>query len=570
MHKMAEKSALCLALAIPLLGNTALAGSNPGQLAGIWKTSRDLGEGLAGLVVVDGTHAELEGVRAAAEADAMGRLYCFPGRRGELRVVAPAPATMPIAFWVQPMTISGSSYATPVYLRKGQKDLWRGQIAPVANRVTMTLYVQRSTAGAVTAFLRDPLYNLGRPLQTMTVTSDGSTLSLRGPAGKLSGSILNPDTISIAIPRDGLPSLTLTRSAEPAAQVSENYREPLPAYDGWTTARASSVGFAIAPLEDLERFAAGSRPTAVTSPAVHAVLVARHGKLVVDDYFAPFDAGSLHDTRSAGKTYADVLAGAAIEAGVPLSGNTPLLPLFARYGTLANPDPRKAKITLGNALSMATGLDCDDNDEHSAANENTVQNQTSEPDWYRLLLNVRMVRDPGTKAVYCSASINLAGGAIASATHAWLPAYFAQHVAAPLQMKRYALNLTPTGDWYLGGGAYVRPRDFLKIGQLFLNGGTWNGRRVIPRTWIEQSWNAHLAFDPGDGYGYAWHVRSYTVDGKTYRAYEAQGNGGQILDVLPRLDLTVMIAAGNYNNYKTWGPTRDAIVTRIIKAIPGE
>ena len=178
MHKMAEKSALCLALAIPLLGNTALAGSNPGQLAGIWKTSRDLGEGLAGLVVVDGTHAELEGVRAAAEADAMGRLYCFPGRRGELRVVAPAPATMPIAFWVQPMTISGSSYATPVYLRKGQKDLWRGQIAPVANRVTMTLYVQRSTAGAVTAFLRDPLYNLGRPLQTMTVTSDGSTLYL--------------------------------------------------------------------------------------------------------------------------------------------------------------------------------------------------------------------------------------------------------------------------------------------------------------------------------------------------------------------------------------------------------
>jgi CubicO group peptidase (beta-lactamase class C family) len=217
---------------------------------------------------------------------------------------------------------------------------------------------------------------------------------------------------------------------------------------------------------------------------------------------------------------------------------------------------------------MSSGLDCDDNDEHSAANEDTMQNQTVQPDWYRLVLDSRMVRDPGTKAVYCSASINLAGGAIASASHAWLPSLFARYVAMPLQMQRYALNLTPTGDWYLGGGAYVRPRDFLKIGQVFLDGGTWRGTRILPRAWIERSWSTHLELAPGDGYGFAWHIRSYAVDGFAFRAYEAQGNGGQILDVIPQLDLAVMITQGNYNNYGTWGPMRDAIVTRIIKAIP--
>jgi CubicO group peptidase (beta-lactamase class C family) len=382
--------------------------------------------------------------------------------------------------------------------------------------------------------------------------------------------LTRPGTLlRLTLPGSGLQPLTFRRRTKREAPADATYRLPRVTGDGWSIAAAPQAGLATAALKRLERFAAGTAPTSVGSPAVHAVLVARHGKLVVDDYFAHFGEATLHDTRSAGKTYADLLAGAAIEAGVPLTGDTLLRPLFAPYGALANPDPRKGRITLGDALSMATGLDCDDNDEHSAANEDNEQSQTAQPDWYRLVLDSRLVRDPGTKAVYCSASINLAGGAIAAAAHAWLPAYFAQHVAQPLQMQRYALNLTPTGQWYLGGGAYVRPRDFLKIGQVFLDGGTWHGRRILPRWWIERSWNARLALAPGDGYGYAWHVRSYTVRSSTYRAYEAQGNGGQILDVLPQLDLVVMITQGNYNNFRTWGPTRDAIVTRIINAIAG-
>jgi CubicO group peptidase (beta-lactamase class C family) len=430
----------------------------------------------------------------------------------------------------------------------------------------MSLYIGRGADGVVTAFLRDPLYNLGRRFNTMKLSVARNKLVFSNRGFALAGTIDDPNTITLELPQSGLAPIVFSRRTSDEAPADTTYRVPLPTGDGWAIGAAPDAGLAVASLEDLARFAAGATPTAVSSPAVQGISIARYGKLVFDDYFGGFGEATLHDTRSAGKTYADVLAGAAIEAGVPMAGDTLVLPLFARYGALVNPDPRKGRITLGDALSMSTGLDCDDNDEHSVANEDNEQSQSAQPDWDRLVLDARMVRDPGTKAVYCSASINLAGGAIASATHSWLPTYFARHIAEPLQMQRYALNLTPTGDWYLGGGAYVRPRDFLKIGQLFLDGGLWHGSRILPRSWIDRSWSARLTLGAGDGYGYAWHVRSYLVDGTTYPAYEAQGNGGQILDVLPKLDLAVMISQGNYNNFATWGPTRDAIVTRIIEA----
>lgn len=83
----------------------------------------------------------------------------------------------------------------------------------------------------------------------------------------------------------------------------------------------------------------------------------------------------------------------------------------------------------------------------------------------------------GDAAVYCSADINLVGAVVKHATGTWLPDIFQRDFAQPLQISRYYLNLMPTGDAYMGGGLYMRPRDLLKLGQLYLNGGVWNGKR---------------------------------------------------------------------------------------------
>ena len=112
-------------------------------------------------------------------------------------------------------------------------------------------------------------------------------------------------------------------------------------------------------------------------------------------------------------------------------------------------------------MTMTSGYDCDDEDEPSPGNEDTMQSQESQPDWYKYTLDLPMVREPGERAVYCSAGMNLLGGVISHATGEWLPDFFRDNIALPLDFGRYHLQLMPppNDNLYLGGGSYMRPRD---------------------------------------------------------------------------------------------------------------
>lgn len=112
---------------------------------------------------------------------------------------------------------------------------------------------------------------------------------------------------------------------------------------------------------------------AVRRPAlIHSVLVARGGKLVLEEYFFGFDRDQPHDMRSAGKTFVSVMLGAAMMQGAHLAPETPVYGLLAGMGPFANPDPRKSQITVAHLMTHTSGLACDDNDQASRENEDTM------------------------------------------------------------------------------------------------------------------------------------------------------------------------------------------------------
>src|SRR5438034_2271562 len=102
-----------------------------------------------------------------------------------------------------------------------------------------------------------------------------------------------------------------------------------------------------------------------------------------------------------------------------------------------------------------------------------------EPDFYRFTMKVPLATPPGEHAVYCSAGPNLALGMVGRAAHEDPMSLFDRLIGEPMKIRRYQWGLDPAGHPYGGGGMDLLLRDFIKLGQLMLDGGTWQGRRIV-------------------------------------------------------------------------------------------
>ena len=97
------------------------------------------------------------------------------------------------------------------------------------------------------------------------------------------------------------------------------------------------------------------------------------------------------------------------------------------------------------------------------------------------------------------------------------------------------------------GDVFQTRRDLLKLGQLYLNGGVWEGQRVVSEQWVTRSTQPHARVDEHTDYGYLWWLRGFTSGGRTYPAYCMTGNGGNKVAVFPTLDLVAVLTSTNYN-----------------------
>ena len=579
--------ALGIVLIAALAGSAATAATPAsGSLTGLWAVELHLGSEVRGELRVaraaGGLRAAIAGTSVRCEQRGDSVQFRLPGDRGRFRGAWSADHRALAGFWIQP---AGGSvpYASPLALRASGPNVWRGTVTPLENRFTLYLSVFQGPDDSLLAAFRNPESNSVGGTMRFHVRRDGDSLVFYArpdttrPQIRLAGAIAGqpprvrvrwPDldrVLELTRPGARLAAAYRPRAQDPAAY---RYHAPAAAADGWATARASAVGMDEDSLAGVIRQIIAVDPGGARPALVHSLLVARRGRLVLEEYFFGFDRERVHDTRSAAKTFASVMLGVAMREGAPIGPGTPACSLLAARGPFQHPDPRKSNITLAHLMTHTSGLACDDNDDESPGNEDVMQKQSAEPEWWKYTLDLPMAYEPGTHYAYCSGGMNVVGAALAAATGRWLPELFDRAIARPLSFGPWFWNLTPTLDGYTGGGAYLRPRDLLKLGQAYLDGGVWRGNRIVDSSWVRRSTSPE--FDTGEGTadGYAWHLHTLDSGARRYREYEANGNGGQFLIVVPELDLAVVFTAGNYRQYGIWRHFRDDIVAReIIPAI---
>jgi len=379
--------ALILFLIVPGIAQNQMSAE---ALAGLWGMEQNLGPQVRGELILDARglrwRARIAGYDVGVERNGDEVRFTLPGGAGELRAHFTPDAKSVMGHWIQPANaVYNNRYASPVVLSNIQEHVWRGEVVPLEERVSFYLSIQRAPDGSLAAFIRNPEFNFFRR-RTYHVGLKGRELTLSQNGNELRGRY-DPQADTITLPLlDSAPPLVLTRRTDhdaigfyPRVVPKEQdyvYLPPVQANDGWPTASLAEVGLKQAPLSQLVGQILKANLEENSLP-IQSLLIARHGKLALEEYFYGFSRARPHDTRSAGKTLATMLVGVARQHGSSLSPETAVYPLFPQYKPFAHWDDRKAKLKLRDLMTMTSGFACDDSNDSSPGQEDRMQAKPS-------------------------------------------------------------------------------------------------------------------------------------------------------------------------------------------------
>ena len=351
----------------------------------------------------------------------------------------------------------------------------------------------------------------------------------------------------------------------------------------WVVGDAADAGFDAAALEQL---AADIESGEFAN--THALLVEHDGSLVFErDFSGSSDElwsgdviaarvmgpDSLHDVRSISKNVTSALLGIALADGFESAVGRSI----AEYLPELELGLEHQEVTLHHVLTMTAGL------EH----EGMQLNRASDP--VRYVMSKPIVHEPGSTFNYSSGSSQVLATVISRLTGSMLREYALERLFTPLGITEFEWLGPPawsSGDAAAGSGLRLKARDLAKIGSLYLHGGRWRGRQVVPEAWVSRSSMRHVAEawiaaetiprlsaagkaaikdawwddDTVVGYGYQWWVGELPSG---ERVVFGIGVGQQLLFVLPSERLVVTIFAGQYNALE---PHSDRILKRVLAA----
>jgi CubicO group peptidase (beta-lactamase class C family) len=281
----------------------------------------------------------------------------------------------------------------------------------------------------------------------------------------------------------------------------------------------------------------GSLEDYLDASGTTAFLVIHDDKLLYERYFNGYDERSLSTSFSMAKSFASALVGVAIDEGHIKSVNEPITNYIPE---LLKKDKRFEAITIRHLLTMSSGIkyeeggnlpwseEADDTKTYYSTNLRNLALETS-----------RIEGEPGEYFEYNYYNPLLIWMILERATGMSVSRYLQEKLWKPMGMEAdgsWSLDSKKSGFEKMESGVNARARDFGRFGMLFAREGSWEGKQLISRGWVEESTRADTSTDSSLEYQYFWWID--TPDDRNH--FSARGNYGQYIYVAPEKDLVIV------------------------------
>ncbi|MGH7739023.1 MAG: serine hydrolase domain-containing protein [bacterium] len=464
----------------------------------------------------------------------------------------------------------------------GQAEVWAGawqgslNVGSISFRIALVL--KQAASGAVTAGtfnnIDDGIYD--QPLERLSfqkgeLSADlagGEAIQLRLKNGGLqgryrqsNGSFQTPGVFShLRLVRGN--SYLIPRPAKAGqSRTLYRYRKPRALEEGWETEDWAKAGL------DLKTLRIGMRKVLDESyPHIHSVQAAYRDKLVLDEYFYGYGPEDLHPLQSETKSVFSALMGIARDQG-RIQTDDKIYDFFPGFRQGPYWTSPKDQITVRDLLTMTSGFACDDWKDARACS----WAMTRSSDWLAFALDESLQYPPGSHFAYCGACLVPLSVALQARSGLAVPNFARKFLFDPLGIGRVQWFTGPGGVVPVSFGLQMRPRDLLKVGELYLEQGQWKGRKILSEDWIRQSTRVQIHLAPSrskNDYGYLWWERPMAFHDTTVEVFFAWGVGGQYLFVVPALNLTCVITAGNYKDSRLGADSLKLFQENILGALP--
>ncbi len=273
--------------------------------------------------------------------------------------------------------------------------------------------------------------------------------------------------------------------------------------------------------------------------AMHSFMLLRHGHVVAEGWWSPYDSATPHMLYSLSKSFTSTAVGLAIADG-KLSLDDQVLKFFPEDAPAA-PSENLRSMRVRDLLRMATGQD------HEGLPWRWTGDPAAAPPpgqpWTKTFLAQPVPFKPGTHFLYNSPASYMLSAIVQKVTGMTVFDYLKPRLFDPLGIDHPVWGTSPQGITLGAFGLLIRTEDIARFGQLYLQKGMWNGHQLVPAAWVTAATSLEMAngsspeSDWDQGYGYQfWRSR--------HNSFRGDGAFGQYCLVRPDVDAVVVITSG--------------------------